>query len=398
MLASATMAVTPSTGATAVPDAALVGALADRCVQCGLCLPHCPTYQLDRQEAESPRGRIAVWKALATGAVQPDAATLAHLDHCLGCRACEAACPAGVEYGRLLPPARAVQRRQARPPLRQRLLEWLAARPARMDRVLALYRLAWPALPGRLRLLPRPPAAHRPPDPAPPGTATVTIFRGCVARRYDADTHAALQRLLAAAGIQARFDDRARCCGALHAHAGDPTTAHSLAAHNRAALADAPVVLCAASGCQPTLAASLEGDAPDPYAFLLRHVERLAFRPASARIALHRPCTQQRIPGSTAALRALLDRIPGLDCVDLPDACCGAAGTQLATDPGRARALSRPLLDAFEASGATTLVSANIGCRLHLHRGGVAAEHPLVFLERHLSCPSPDATASSTAS
>ena len=90
------------------PGAGLV-ALADRCVQCGLCLPHCPTYQLDRHESESPRGRIAYARAVATGALAPTPVGDLHLDHCLGCRRCEPVCPAGVRYGELLVAARAAQ-------------------------------------------------------------------------------------------------------------------------------------------------------------------------------------------------------------------------------------------------------------------------------------------------
>src|SRR5512139_1624060 len=88
---------------------ALLVALADRCVQCGLCLPHCPTYRLDGSEAESPRGRIAYIKALATGRIAATETGDRHLDHCLGCRRCEAVCPAGVEYERLLVGARNAQ-------------------------------------------------------------------------------------------------------------------------------------------------------------------------------------------------------------------------------------------------------------------------------------------------
>ncbi|NUO77237.1 MAG: 4Fe-4S dicluster domain-containing protein, partial [Lysobacter sp.] len=84
------------------PSADPLVALADRCVQCGLCLPACPTYGHDRLEAESPRGRIAVARAWALGTIEPSAVADTHLDHCLGCRSCEAVCPAGVQYGELL--------------------------------------------------------------------------------------------------------------------------------------------------------------------------------------------------------------------------------------------------------------------------------------------------------
>src|SRR5262245_51779134 len=104
-------------------------ALADRCVQCGLCLPACPTYGLDHLETESPRGRIALARAWELDTVAPTAAGDAHLDHCLGCRRCEAVCPAGVQYGALLVAARAGQRRRRPPRLRQRALEALLSRP-----------------------------------------------------------------------------------------------------------------------------------------------------------------------------------------------------------------------------------------------------------------------------
>src|SRR4249919_4188803 len=103
---------------------ATLPALADRCVQCGLCLPHCPTYGLDRSESESPRGRIAYAKAVSTGILAPTAVGDLHLDHCLGCRRCEGACPAGVEYGSLLLAGRAAQFERQRPAPRLRRGLW----------------------------------------------------------------------------------------------------------------------------------------------------------------------------------------------------------------------------------------------------------------------------------
>lgn len=363
-------------------------ALADRCVQCGLCLPACPTYRLDREEAESPRGRIALARALADGALQPGTLVDAHLDHCLGCRRCEAVCPAGVPYGELLVETRKRQRERRGAGQRQRMIEWLAVRPALMDWMLGAYRALYPLLP---KLLPRPPRKTRSQvlTQAPDEGPSVALFRGCVARRYDATTHSALARLCHAAGFQPIMPAGQTCCGALHAHAGATDAATEVAQCNRSAFSAGVPVLSSATGCHDALAEAMEGHAPveDACRFLLSHADALRFRPAHARIALHIPCTQRAVVRSDAAMRSLLARIPDLDLVELPDTgCCGAAGTYMFDQPGRARALRETVLDALAASGATELLSANIGCRLHLAMGATTSpiRHPLEFLADHL--------------
>ena len=357
-------------------------ALADRCVQCGLCLPVCPTYQVGGIEAESARGRIALARAWELGTIPATAAGEAHLDHCLACRNCEAVCPAGVEYGALRVLARERQRARRRPGLAQRLLEALAARPAAMAGLLRAYRLAWPLLPRALRRLPRPPAAAR---PALPGHGEVALFRGCVAGPYEAGLRAAVARLCAAVGIELAEPPGQGCCGALHAHAGATATARRLGDRNRAALAGARTVLTLASGCHESLAQGLGTSAEtlDAQVFLAGRAERLRFRPHAERVALHLPCTQRNGVRSVAATRALLALVPGLEVVELDagHGCCGAAGTQMATDPERAATFRAPLLAQLEASGATRLLSANIGCRLHFANAAkVPVQHPLEFL------------------
>jgi glycolate oxidase iron-sulfur subunit len=149
-------------------------------------------------------------------------------------------------------------------------------------------------------------------------------------------------------------------------------------------------VLCLASGCQPTLADSLEGVAgvEDPLRFLQRHADQLRFRDANGRrVALHRPCTQFALPGSIAAMRELLSRVPGLEVVELPDrGCCGAAGLHMLQFPQRAQALAQPVLDDIERSGASEVISANVGCRLHLSGGKLGTpRHPLELLAEFLA-------------
>ncbi len=368
-----------------------LAALADRCVQCGLCLPVCPTYATDRIETESPRGRIALAKAWSTGRIAPTAAGDAHLDHCLGCRNCESACPAGVDYGRLLVAARAEQRQRRRPGPTQRALEALSAHPRGLGRLLDAYRRLHPALPASWRVLPRPPRPAppgRPFDPADDARPRVAVFEGCVARAYEPRVRAALDRLCAAVGVTLVAPTGQTCCGSLHAHAGDTRRAHRLADANRAAFAGHSTVLTLASGCHEAVAAALpEGVGRDAVDFLHAHAGRLRFRPLEARVALHLPCTQRNGSRSGAALRALLGRVPGLDIhpLDAGHGCCGAAGTQMLVDPERAALHRQPLLDALDAIRPDRVLSANIGCRLHLANGTpLPVQHPLELLAGQL--------------
>lgn len=365
-------------------DPARLVALADRCVQCGLCLPHCPTYRLDRSEAESPRGRIAYIKATASGQLAPTAPGDIHLDHCLGCRRCEAACPAGVDYGSLLIGARARQAERSSAPLGLRLAQLALARPSLLGAALPLARLA-----GRLPTLPTLPTPVDFPtrEASPTARGRVKVFVGCIASAYEKTTRVALGALLRAAGFEANIPTGQNCCGTAAAHAGDLKTAQQLADDNRRVF-DGGTVLSLASGCQEGLAHSLSGlaDVRDAVEFLDAEGSALRFRSANRRVALHLPCTQ-RVLKSDAALRRLLARIPALDLVELPDTgCCGAAGLHMLAEPERAAALRAPLLAALAASGASELLSANIGCRLHLALGAkLPVRHPLDLLAEYLA-------------
>lgn len=373
------------------PDIPSLIAMADQCVQCGLCLPVCPTYGLEALEAESPRGRIALIKAWETGTAAPTPSGEAHLDACLGCRRCETVCPAGVRYGDMLAGAKVRQRARRPAPSRQRMTEWLAAHPRAMATLLTAYRLAWPLLPARGRPLPRPPATPETPRPqTTDADATAALFTGCVARGYDASLHAALHRLGAATGLRIVVPDGQTCCGSLHAHAGDAGRAEKLAARNRTAFAGQRTVLSLASGCHEALADGLRGqcEVRDAIDVVAERADRLRFAERIERVALHLPCTQRNVVRSDGVLRTLLARVPGLDIVPLDAGfgCCGAAGTQMLRDPNRAAHFRQPLLDQFVASGATRLLSANIGCRLHLANGTVLpVQHPLEFLAECLT-------------
>ncbi len=395
-------------------------ALADQCVQCGLCLPACPTYALEPLETQSPRGRIALAKAWETGLAAPTAVGDRHLDQCLGCRRCETVCPAGVRYGEILTLARSRQRERRPVNRRQRFAEALTAHPRRLRALLALYRQAYPLLPQAWRPLPRPPRMPGPLEagagPA-PATAPLALadaptptneartlgaaigidvptslglFLGCVAPAYEQALHHAVAKLCAVTGATVESPIAQTCCGSLHAHAGDLAQAERLAARNRSAFAAGATVLTLASGCHAQVETSLRGHAQavDAIAWLAQRADALRFVPRPERIALHLPCTQRNSVKSDDALRGLLARVPALEVValDAGFGCCGAAGTQMLSAPARAARFRQPLLEQLAASGANRLLSANIGCRLHLANGtALPVQHPLEFLAECLA-------------
>ena len=397
---------------------------ADRCVKCGLCLPVCPTYRLAAVEAESPRGRIALIQGLLHGGLARSPVLEQHLDNCLGCRACEAACPSGVRYGALIDGARTRLRRPRS--LGRRALLRLASRPglfraaSALARGLGLRRLA--------AILPGPPRRWLgllPPGPGPePGSlargpsgpvrARVGLFLGCVAREADGAVHEASARVLAALGYEVICPERQTCCGAMYLHAGLPDEAGLLAAANRRAFAglDLAAVLVSATGCGAALRDGLAGTgaatrarrsrsgagrecarealpAVDVLSFLARaDWSEVEARRSVARVAVHEPCSARDAGLAAADVVALLRRIPGMEAVPLDPAigCCGAAGTFLLHHPATADALRDGVLDAIAASGAQIVATANTGCAMHLRAGlaarGVAVRvvHPVELL------------------
>lgn len=387
-----------------------IAELADQCVQCGLCLPVCPTYALDRNEAESPRGRIAIASALARGLAEPTAPLREHLDHCLGCLNCEQACPAHVQYGELLIETRAMLEPA---PTRPRLLLALVRQPTllralrRLGRGFALPR--WknglarrlPAhSPWRAALLNLPTGA-----PAAPARANgdsgaqprLALFPGCVASVDDAEAQQAAVTLLQAAGFHVSVLP-GFCCGAMDLHGGAAQVAEQAAQRVRRAWAasGATQLVSVTPGCLGTLRRALPGvSVIDPLALLATHAESLHFRPLAQRVAVHLPCTQINVARSDSALLQLLRCVPGLDVVPLPRPphCCGAAGSHLLEFPERAARLRDATLQQVVTLDPQQLLSSNIGCRLHLAAGLDAhgrhwpTRHPLSLLAQQLMSP-----------
>ncbi len=394
-------------------------AQADRCVKCGLCLPHCPTYALTRDESESPRGRIALADALARGTLVPDDKLLGHLDRCLLCRSCERVCPSAVPFAELMDDARALT--VARRP---RWPSWLAnvlsrRRLARLGMALgrrlptgwvpldpALQRAADRLARGRDPVaIPKPPTA--PTAPTIPAAPRVGLFLGCVGDAVQPGIAKAARRLLEAAGAAVVTPAAQTCCGALHSHLGDLSGGARRADRNLRAFQDRALdaIVSLASGCGTQLAEQsppLPATHWDVTHYLLDSglLERLRFAPLDALALVHTPCTLTANPSAAQAVGRALAHIPGLriQALTAGAACCGAGGMQLLTQPAQGKALRAAKLDAIRATKPDFLLTSNIGCALHLSAGlddpDLVALHPIELLARQLKSDTTDASGS----
>jgi glycolate oxidase iron-sulfur subunit len=382
-----------------LPESQSLQQLADACVHCGLCLPHCPTYADAKLETESPRGRILLASALGSGRLGPlEADADQALSHCLGCRACELVCPAKVEYGQLLGLTRQVLRRELPAPRWQRALEWLLMHPRWLRAGMPWLRLA-ARLPGLRQRIPPPPVAPALPAVHPAQGARrgrLALVQGCVAAHWEAPAHHAALTLLSRLGWEVIVLAPA-CCGALHRHAGAAAAAEQLAqALTRQITASgADQVVHAGSGCHEAIARAASPVPCHELSTLLAddgELARLQFRPASLRVGLHTACTQRTVVRRPDTERLLLQRIPGLQlCAPAPTACCGAAGIQSLRFPQQSEQRMQAVREWYREQAPDLLLAGNLGCRLQLARllapeqGIIKIEHPLVLLVRHLS-------------
>jgi glycolate oxidase iron-sulfur subunit len=389
-----------------------------QCVHCGLCLPSCPTYAELGQEPDSPRGRIYLIKAVADGRITLSDSVATHLSLCLGCRACESACPSGVQYGHLIEAGRAeLEARRPGSPwrrlLRRAAFDALLPRPAllravgaalrfyqrsglqRLVRGSGLLRLFPASLAASEALLPPlPPAGRRGslPEVVPARgmrRARVGLLHGCVQDAVFRPHNEATLRCLARQGAEVAIPRTQGCCGALHAHAGEPEAARALARATITAFEGAGVeaVVVNAAGCGAHMKAYghlLRGDpawAERAAAFARKVVDVTEFLaraplvgplgPLPLRATYHDPCHLAHGQKVRAEPRALLRAVPGLELVELGEAemCCGSAGIYNLTEPAMARRLLDRKMAHVEATGATAVVTANPGCILQIAAG-----------------------------
>lgn len=390
-----------------------------RCVHCGLCLNHCPTYRLWGREADSPRGRIRQMALVDQGRLEVGDSFVSHMDRCLDCRACETVCPSGVEYGKLIELARAqIQQKYRRPffsrllrdivyrrllPYRRRIAaaailtriyqRWGVESVLRGSGVLRMF-----GLQRRAELMPRvdshffftelgktfPAKGVR--------RARVAFFAGCLAQVTFSELNRATIRVLQANGCQVVVPPNQNCCGALAAHAGDRVTARELAKINFAAfpLADFDAVVTNAAGCGSTLkeypllfppgdlshedAAAFSSKVRDFTEFLAGIGLTSGLQPVSARVTYQDSCHLLHGQKIREAPRKLIRAIPGIEFVEMPysDQCCGSAGVYNVTQPKAAHDLLDQKMDCIGSTKANLIVTANPGCILQLRAGVVS--------------------------
>ena len=412
-----------------------------QCMHCGMCLPTCPTYDATHRERNSPRGRIALMRAVADGTLAVTETFAAEMSYCLGCLACQTACPAGVDYATLFETARSdIASAGADRSVRRRFwkavtLGFLFKHPRALRAAGRLLRVhqrsglqGFMRRTGLTRLLPADLRRLEPQSPPiapafsesliaeredPPGTARyrVALLTGCVQDLVFPDVNRATADVLLANGCTVDTPRSQPCCGSLHAHNGDLADAAALA---RRMIALIPpdrydAIVTNAGGCGSHLRhyASLLGDDPavrdaarawdakvrDVNEWL---VEIGCRRPAAApfdrpvTITYHESCHLLHGQKIWRQPRALLSLLPDVTLVELKESawCCGSAGIYALTQPDQADALLARKLRHIASTGAAVVATANPGCHLQIARGlsesGLAIEvaHPASLLAR----------------
>ena len=415
----------PATIKTGLAAAATINAIRS-CVHCGICLPACPTYRVLGEEMDSPRGRVYLMRAVAEGRLDVTETYTHHLDLCLGCRACETACPAGVPFGSLLETARADIEGHGARPLGRRLLEaflfGVFPHPHRLAIVLGLLRRyrrwgiqALVRRSGLLRRFPRLAAMDALLQDVPRTDAAlpeflaargrtlgrVALLTGCVQRHLFADVNRDTMRLLSLAGWDVVAPRGQGCCGALELHAGRLEAFRARARALAAAFpADVDWVVTNAAGCGSALrdyghwvgedaaASRVAARTRDVTELLAEADLPLGSLPLTA--TYHDPCHLAHGQRVRSAPRALLGRIPDLRLVPLADSelCCGSAGVFNLLEPEMADRLLALKIARIAETGARTVVTGNPGCLMQIARGArergldLAVVHPVTLLAR----------------
>jgi glycolate oxidase iron-sulfur subunit len=388
------------------------------CIHCGLCLSSCPTYLETGNENDSPRGRIYLMRAIQDGRMDLGDHPVRHVDLCLGCRACEAACPSGVHYGELLEATRDHIEKHHTRTLGQTLLRrWaiekifpfperleLALWPARLIKRLGLDRLLPKFLRDALALIPDSSRRVELPSVSPasaargPARGRVGLISGCVMSVMFGETNAATVRLLNRCGYDVVIPPEQGCCGALYAHGGNLEEARACARRNIEVFErlNLDAIIINAAGCGSTLkeyghllqedlawrerAIRFSNSVKD----LTEYLTQAKFQPtldagpelaelheADAKVTYHDACHLAHPQRITRPPRELVRAIAGERFVELTesDVCCGSAGSYNLTEPEMAERLQRRKIENILKTGAQLVITTNPGCLLQIRAG-----------------------------
>ena len=380
--------------------------LTSACVHCGFCLSTCPTYVDRRDERDSPRGRIYLIKHLLESGEASEQTQL-HLDRCLTCRNCETACPSGMQYAQLLDIGRELVEEKVPRSAAQRILRHglraIFANPALLSPLLALGRAASPLLPGALRR--KIPARSRPgPRPVTRHQRVVLALDGCVQQAATPATNAAIARVLDRLGITLLSINEAGCCGALDQHLSAQDAARNSIRRNIDAWwpsieQGAEAIVSSATGCGAMVADYGRLLADDPaYADKAARVSALhldigqllaredlgalAPLPGDERIAVHTPCSLQHGLKTPGQIEDILSRA-GFELTEHgPVLCCGSAGSYSLLQSQISERVRERALSTLAAGDPQLIVTANIGCQLHLQGGtDIPVKHWIELLD-----------------
>ncbi len=370
------------------------------CVSCGLCLPHCPTYRVTREEGSSPRGRIAAMREIQDRGAPITDRFVEMIDTCVQCRGCETACPSTVPYGRLVEQtidALTDQGHQVSPRWLRIALQPLRFRPllSAGSTILALVqklgvptdRLGVPAL-----------ALRRQPLVA--TGSDVWLHRGCVMDTWYRPVHQATVDVFGLMGFGVAMPERgADCCGALHHHAGDTKAALSLAIRTMNGFpGDRPIIVDSA-GCGAAMkeygvllgteeAVAFSERVYDVHEFIEDNHDRLPAMTGRARwsgtVVVQDPCHLRHVQKTHDSVRSLLQRFGDVGILDDEGLCCGAGGSFSLQHPDLADGIRQRKEASIARSGATIVASANPGCSGFLQQAGTTTEHPMILLAQAL--------------
>ena len=384
-----------------MPSTLNINKIAEQCVMCGMCLPHCPTYQISHHEAESPRGRISLIKAYSEQHLQSSSALQTHLLSCTTCLKCEQVCPANVSYEKLIDHGRMLYHTELS--FFTRLQQSVAISILTTNlghRIISLAKRISKFLPSKFHLVQILELADNSSKISVHGnhSKTITVLPGCTGNIFDQQTLNSISNVLGALGYNASIPDDILCCGALAQHSGLPDISlkHKLATELFLKNHFSKEYLSFASGCgrqYNKLLSNADIQHYDILNWLLEqtHVNSLELKPLNANVLIHLPCTVDQ--DNEHLCQQLLSLIPEVKLSTFNDnvSCCGAGGAQLLSPMDSNKKLLTAKIDTIKSLQPDIIVSSNIGCSMYLQTGlkntdlDIEVIHPVTLLSRQLN-------------